>query len=32
MCDLEWGDDGEEATVNEEESDSNLDADIEEDT
>ncbi|RVW91534.1 Retrovirus-related Pol polyprotein from transposon TNT 1-94 [Vitis vinifera] len=32
VCDLEWGDDGEEATVNEEESDSNLDADIEEDT
>ncbi|RVW18436.1 Retrovirus-related Pol polyprotein from transposon TNT 1-94 [Vitis vinifera] len=32
VCDLEWGDDGEEATVNEEKSDSNLDADIEEDT
>ncbi|RVW97635.1 Retrovirus-related Pol polyprotein from transposon TNT 1-94 [Vitis vinifera] len=32
VCDLEWGDDGEEATVNEEESDSNFDADIEEDT
>ncbi|RVX12019.1 Retrovirus-related Pol polyprotein from transposon TNT 1-94 [Vitis vinifera] len=32
VCDLEWGDDGKEATVNEEESDSNLDADIEEDT
>ena len=32
MCDLEWGDDWEETTVNEEESDSNFDVDIEEDT
>lgn len=32
MCDLEWGDDdGEEATVNEEERDSNFDDDLEED-
>ncbi|XP_042973054.1 uncharacterized protein LOC122304854 [Carya illinoinensis] len=31
VCDLEWGDDWEEATVNEEESDSNFDGDIEED-